>query len=379
MTPPQTTLIYPRAIRGKNQPWSRLRVSLLPICLLFSIGCATTKTMPTHPSRAAEKSEETSGVRFEAEEIRFREPVIPVSGGNLWRREVGNFTAEQLNTLLNTKPTGTLLRTTVIFEMHPASSLQIGSWKEMTVGLITYFPDGRVVESEAISAYIDNNFEFAIQQGFIFGGPVLEIASFIGAIYILTQPVLFNVFTCGCILAVGLSGVALNVAQGASQLVVAANEERRWSDLYMEALEQHAQDIRKELKNPSQPVYVPGLLESSPGSATPAPKATPKTTTKQQESQPLPLMVDPADSSLLEKPPNKPETVPAVRSPERSKEPIKSEGLQESQPSESDHQDPVPSPTDDPKESQEKPDEQAKPGAAAPQDAQEKTASDPAE
>lgn len=291
-----------------------------------TIGCATTKSMPVHPTRDIEEAKAASSIRFDSEQIRFRDPIMTVSGGNLWKREVGAYTAEQLNTALNTTPGGTPVSTEVTFEMHPASTLQLGSWKEMTIQLTTFFPNGRVVESDKISAYIDNNFEFAVQQCFVFGGPVLEIASFVGAIYVLTQPVLFNAFTCGCILAVGLSGVAMHLAQGVSQILVAANEERRWSDLYLDALEGHAQDIRDALKSGAPPKKLPSI--SNPYSENPAPSPPPP-------SPPSKTAPNSAPPSMIQDPADEPPPAPASPAPAPVESaPKDGAPVQENQPSE---------------------------------------------
>lgn len=250
------------------------RILLAVVVLPVLTGCATVMK-PIHPSAKADIGAPVTGVRFDAEEVSFREPAIPVSSGNIWKREVASYTADTLNDLVDADGEAPVARTVVTFEMHGPSMVQFGTWKEMTVRLVTTLPDGRVVRSEPRSEYLDSNIEYVASQCLVFGGPVLDIAAFVLAIYLFTTGALTTtnpaapVF-CGCLVGLALVGVGMNLAQGGLQYVIAALEERRWSDLYLEALKLHADDVRATLATRAPPV-----LPASPDAVVPLEPAPP--------------------------------------------------------------------------------------------------------
>lgn len=280
--------------------WSRILLAIVVLPVLT--GCATVMK-PIHPSAKADIGAPVTGVRFDAEEVSFREPAIPVSSGNIWKREVASYTADTLNDLVDADGTSPVARTVVTFEMHGPSMVQFGTWKEMTVRLVTTLPDGRVVRSEPRSEYLDSNLEYVASQCLVFGGPVLDIAAFVLAIYLFTTGALTTtnpaapVF-CGCLVGLALVGVGMNLAQGGLQYIIAALEERRWSDLYLEALKQHADDVRATLatRAPPPPAATPDLAPA--GDAPPAEGAgdvAPPVPVEPAVPPPPPPLTDPDD------------------------------------------------------------------------------------
>src|SRR5689334_11723476 len=109
--------------------------------LSLGAGC-TTVIKPTRPSEAAVSLGRVAGVRFDGEQVIIREPGMPVSPGRGWQREVANYTAKELNTLVDAQDEAPVARTSVTFDLASPSVLQIGPWKEMTILLTTTLPDG---------------------------------------------------------------------------------------------------------------------------------------------------------------------------------------------------------------------------------------------
>jgi len=272
--------------------------TLTVLLLIMSTACATAMS-PVHPTRDREAGPPVSGVRFDGEQVVFREPAMPVASGNIWKREVANYTATTLNALVDAEETAPAARTAVTFEMHGPSVIQIGSWKEMTVSITTRLPDGRLVRSAPESAYLDSNLEYAAQQALTFGGPILDIAAFVAGIYFIfaqgslvpsagsTLPMY-----CACIVGLGLAGLSLNAAQAGLQYLFASFEEQRWSDLYLRALEKHADDIRAELARPVVPGSSPETVPPPADVGAPLDTAPPP---DQIPPPPPPPIGDPAD------------------------------------------------------------------------------------
>lgn len=277
---------------------------ILAIALLVPVlgGCATVMK-PVHPSAKPDIGDPVAGVRFDTDEVSFREPALPVSSGNIWKREVATYTADTLNDLLDAEGTAPVARTVVTFEMHGPSMVQFGTWKEMTVRLVTTLPDGRVVRSEPKSEYLDSNVEYVAQQCLVFGGPILDIGAFVLAIYMFTTGALTTtnplapVF-CGCLVGLAFVGVSMNLAQGALQYAIAALEERRWSDLYLEALKEHAVDVRRTLATRAEPPRVitpplPGVPTAPPKDGQPSLEPLPPS--QAPDIPPPPPLADPDD------------------------------------------------------------------------------------
>ena len=266
----------------------------LPLALLVAqgAGCATTM-IPIHPSsRDMPPAEPVQGVRFDPDHIAFREPAQVVSTGNIWKREVARFAAERLNAHVAAAPGSPAAQTVVTFELSGPSMIQIGAYKEMTVTLRSTLPDGRVVKSAPLSGYLDSNLEFAAEQCLLYGGPVLDIAAFVVAIYLLSTNQLFTPWACGGIVLLAATGLSLNLAQGGLSMFVTYNEERRWSDLFAQALAQHADDVRAEVsKAPVRRLRPPAPASAHDASTGAEPRQVPPPTTL-----PPPLLDDPADA-----------------------------------------------------------------------------------
>ena len=254
---------------------------LVVAVLIAGSGCSTV-IKPIRPSYpiTSDGLASLQGVRFDGEEVQLREPGMPLSPSRSWQREVANNTASSMNTLLSTDDNAPVARTVVSFDLASPGALQIGIWKEMTVTLSSTLADGSVVRSQAVSGNIDDPLEYAGVTAVGVGGTVLDVVAGISSIFfIFTQDTVMGVVFIGAL----LGGLGLNLAHSASQYVVAGSEERRWSDLYAQALKQHAADVRA------------GAGKGPPPQTTKAP-LTPLT--------PLTPSRDPSDlPALLEPPP----------------------------------------------------------------------------
>ncbi len=302
------------------------RALALVLVALVSTGCATTM-VPVHPSGAASIGQPVDGVRFDRDKITFREPGAPISTGHIWRREVAQYSADQLNTLIDADPAAPAAETTVTMELHTGSVLSLGSSKELTVTMATTLPDGRRVVSEPRSGFIDNNVEYLSQQCLIFAGPILEVVSFVVAIFMLANfgigliPTLGIGATpgpgwalCGCLLFSAATGLILNGVQLLVQNAVAFFQERRASDVFLDALSAHADDVRRAIQAPpptkrAPPAAMPAPAdapppapaddpEGPPAEVAPPPAETappPAETAPPPDEAPPPILHDPAD------------------------------------------------------------------------------------
>lgn len=225
-------------------------------------------------------------VRFDGEETILREPGMPLSPSRAWQREVQNYTATSLNTLLSTTETAPNARTVVSFDMASPSVIQIGTWKEIEIVMTSTLPDGTVVKSAAIVGHIDDPLEYALMTGASVGGTVLNAVGTIAIILFFftgAQSAELGLVAIGSL----VGGILLSVAQSVGQYFVAANEEKRWSNLYATALTAHAGDVRKALAAPRRPAPLPASKEAKPDVVTP-----PKTPTDPSDAPP-PLLEKP--------------------------------------------------------------------------------------
>lgn len=258
-------------------------VATIMCASLLGSGCSTV-LKPTRPSEPVTSLGGMTSLRFEGEQVSVREPGMPLANSRAWQREVQNYTATSLNTLLSSPDLAPAANTIVIFDLASPGTLQLGIWKEMTIELLTTLPDGRVVRSKALTEHIDAPLEHFLVQGMRLGGSALDIGAAIASIvYILTQ----HPIACGCFVGSLVGGLTLNIGQSASGYFVAAAEERRWSDLYQRALREHARDIRRVLEDKAQ-----GVAPSA-SSATPSAPAAPSSVG--DALPPPPALVDPAD------------------------------------------------------------------------------------
>lgn len=249
---------------------ARLLLSLCAVVALsFGAGCSTIMK-PTRPDPPlAAEGAPLAGVRFDGESTTLREPGLPLSPNRSWQREVQNYTATSLNTLLGTTEEAPAARTVVSMDLAGPSAIQIGTWKEMTITLSSTLPDGSVIRSEPVSGSIDDGLEYALTTGLGVGGTVLDVTSAIAFIVLFIAP-----SPEVMILAVGalVGGLALNITQSSSQYFIAFSEERRWSNLYAKALAQHAQDVRKGIgKGPPAGTRVSTPPPVAPPTSTPGP------------------------------------------------------------------------------------------------------------
>ena len=258
---------------------------LVVVLLILGTGCSTI-IKPTRPSNplASDGLGQLPGVRFDGEEVQIREPGMPLSPSRSWQREVANHTATSLNALLSTDDNAPNARTVVSFDLAGPSVIQIGTWKEMTISLISTLPDGSVVRSAPLTGNIDDGLEYAAVTSLGVGGTILDVTAGISSIFFVFSP---SLLTGAIFIGALIGGLTLNLAQSGSQYLVAGSEEKRWSDLYATALTQHAKDIRA------------GIGKGPPPSTKPLTPLTPTTPTT-----PTTPSRDPSDPPpLLETPP----------------------------------------------------------------------------
>jgi len=267
---------------------SILRAFVVVVVALQAAAC-TTIVRPTRPSSPlARDGEALPGLRFDGEEIQIREPGMPVSPSRAWQREVANYTASALNESLGTDEMAPPARTIVTFDLASPSALQLGTWKEMTIGLTSTLPDGTVVKSAPVTGNIDDGVEHALVTGMGIGGTVLDVTAGISSIFFIFSP---SYVTGAVFIGALLGGLALNIGQSSAQYFVALSEEGRWSDLYATALRAHVADVRAQIgRGPPPP--------KAPPPPPPLPTSTPPTTTSPADpsdaASPPPLL-DPAE------------------------------------------------------------------------------------
>ncbi len=249
------------------------RLPLLAACLALALGAGcSTVIKPTRPDTPlVADGPPLAGVRFDGDATVLREPGQPLSPSRTWQREVQNYTATSLNTLLAADDEAPTARTIATMDLAGPSALQIGTWKEMTIGLTSTLPDGTVVKSEPVTGNIDDGFEYAVTTTLGVSATVLEVTS--------VAALLYSVVTRdpnGWLVVLGslVGGIGLYVAQSSSQYIIAASEQTRWSNLYAGALSQHARDVRTRIgtgppPRPPAPVPSPAAPPGDPSDAPP--------------------------------------------------------------------------------------------------------------
>ncbi|MBI1944438.1 MAG: hypothetical protein HYS27_02010 [Deltaproteobacteria bacterium] len=252
--------------RPRTEPVGFVAVAL---ALAFATGCSTV-IKPTRPDPPlVADGAPLAGVRFDGDSTALREPGLPVSPGRGWQREVQNYTATSLNTLLSTPDDAPAARTITSMDLAGPSAIQIGTWKEMTIALTSTLPDGTVVKSEPVTGNIDDGFEYAVVTGLGVGGTVLDVTSAVAFIFLfISQDPTVMYVAIGAL----VGGLALNIAQSSSQYFVAASEERRWSNLYAQALAAHAREVRQRIGTgppPRPPLPSPPDVPADPSDAPP--------------------------------------------------------------------------------------------------------------
>lgn len=260
----------------------RISPVLVALAVALGSGCSTI-IKPTRPDQPITKEgDAVSGLRFDGEETILREPGMPLSPSRSWQREVANYTATSLNTILQTPDDAPAARTIVSFDLASPSVIQIGTWKEMTITMSSTLPDGSVIKSQPVSKNIDDPIEYTIITGMGVGGTILDVTAGISTLFFFfTRDPNVGLIAIGAL----LGGLSLNLGQSAGQYFVAAAEEKRWSNLYAEAIQIHAADVRK------------GMGTGPPRKAAPPPP--PPTTTEQP---PTGDPSDPPPPPLLETP-----------------------------------------------------------------------------
>ena len=273
------------------------RALALLVVVVVGTGCSTV-IKPTRPSEPLQELGRVPGLRFEGESVQIREPGTPLSPSRAWQREVANYTARSLNTLLATPEDAPVARTTVTFDLGAPGVLQIGTWKTMDIVLTTVLPDGRIVKSEPVTGSIDDPLEYAGYTALGVCGTALDVGAGILAItfFLPCGFAPFGEYTLLVLVGALVGGLSLNLAQSGAQYLIAASEETRWSNLFAVALKQHAQDIRdgKAKPPPPPPPPLPGAPTAAPTTTTP-----PATTTAPPPptTEPPPPLLDPAEAA----------------------------------------------------------------------------------
>src|SRR4051794_21061663 len=104
-----------------NRALNAAAVVVIVAAVAGGAGCSTIirPTKPDTPLTAL--GEPLAGVRFDGEETVLREPGMPLSPSRSWQREVSNYTATALNTVLSTKEDAPTAHTVVSFDMASPS------------------------------------------------------------------------------------------------------------------------------------------------------------------------------------------------------------------------------------------------------------------
>lgn len=286
-----------------------IRALALLVAVVVSAGCSTV-IKPTRPSDPLQEIGATTGFRFDGESVQIREPGTPLSPSRAWQREVSNYTARSLNTLLATPEDAPVARTTVTFDLGAPGILQLGTWKTMDIVVTSVLPDGRVVKSEAVTGNIDDPLEYAGYTALGVCGTVLDVGAGILALTLFLPCAgvggAFGPATLPIVIGALVAGLGLNLAQSGAQYLIAASEETRWSNLFAVALKQHAQDILAgKGTRPPPPPAAPTTAPPAPAAGPPAPPAgtapttpPPATTTTPPATtpaEPPPPLLDPAE------------------------------------------------------------------------------------
>jgi hypothetical protein len=266
---------------------SILRSFVVAVVALQAVAC-TTMVRPTRPSSPLVRDGEAlTGLRFDGEEVQIREPGMPVSPSRAWQREVANYTASALNESLGTDDMAPAARTIVTFDLASPSALQLGPWKEITIGLTSTLPDGTVVRSAPVTGNIDDGLEHALVTGMGIGGTVLDVTAGISSIFFIFSP---SFVTGAVFIGALVGGLALNIGQSTAQYFVALSEEGRWSDLYATALRAHVVDVRAQIGRGPPPLKTP-----PPPLTTPTTPTTPTAPSDPSDAASPPPLLDPAE------------------------------------------------------------------------------------
>ncbi|MBM4281770.1 MAG: hypothetical protein FJ137_13755 [Deltaproteobacteria bacterium] len=267
-------------------------VVVIVVCGAASTGCVTTATpiRPTTPVVA--DGPRVAGLRFDGEQIRIREPGVPVSPDRRWQRSVANHAATALNRALSTTEVAPLAATTVTFDLAEPPAFAFGPHKDMTITLSTTLPDGGVVRSEPVRGLLDTWPEAALTGGLVATGIAFDLLSVVAVLYFLANSGLPGPVLLGA-LALGLG---VNLAQAGADQFVALAEETRWSDLFADALRRHASEVRRRLgaadgppsSMGTRPSIDPSDVDGPPPALTPPPVAPPPLSSPPPVSPPSP-------------------------------------------------------------------------------------------
>lgn len=243
--------------------WHRWLQALGAWLVIFGLGACNVTMRPTRPDQALTAGEHAPGIRFATDEIEIRESGMPLSTSRSWDREVQIYTASQLNRLLSTDEMAPAIRTIVLFDSPPPPSFEFGSWKEMTIELTSVLPDGSTVRSTPVTGFIDSAVEQMGVQCLGVTGSVLDVAaSLVGLVYVFSPA--SSELACGLFVGALVGGLTLNLAQNAAGHWSKLRQQTRWSNLYAEALEQHAEDIRQRLSRGPRPKTPPPAPAPAP-------------------------------------------------------------------------------------------------------------------
>jgi hypothetical protein len=261
-----------------------VRFFVVLMWLVPAMAC-TTVIRPTRPSApVVREGEPLTDLRFDGDEIQIREPGMPLSPSRSWQREVANYAAGALNEALSTNELAPTAKTIVTFDLASPTALQIGPWKEMTIGLTSTLPDGTVVKSQPVVGPIDDVVEYGVVTGMGIGGTVLDVTAGAASIFFIFSP---SFVTGAVFLGALVGGLALNIGQTGAQYVCAMNEESRWSELFATALRAHAADVRAR-RGRGPP---PGASTSQ----TAPPTTPPSTSSDPVDPASPPPLLDPAE------------------------------------------------------------------------------------
>ncbi len=242
------------------------RLCLYGLTLSVLSGCATSM-QPVKASRKVATVGSTKNVGYAPKDVQIIDAGTRVTQGRLWKKEVSNYTAQTMETITgkNQSPGGDTL--SVAFEMGPGSAWGAGAFREMSIHVTSNLANGQQVRSGPVTGYLDKGTEYKIATGLNITSMLLGGA---GTAWFLAGRLVFPNVTQEQFIGVGLGLIGGGLVVQGSHLWFKNHmvrlQEKRWSNLYLDALESHVEDIARA---PAQ-----ALQRQNTGAATTAPSSS---------------------------------------------------------------------------------------------------------
>jgi|GEM_PF-1966693 len=289
-------------------------VQLLALLLgtLVVTGCATPMLRPQLADDPTALDEQAD-VAFAPERVLVRQPGASIGESVEWVQSIQDYTAESLNTLASTSTDADeasapmALRTEVVFDVNEGAADFLADDQAVRVALSTTFPDGRQVHTER-KGTLEDPTEVLAEQACAVSGPVLDAVAFAGVLFLLSTTTLaaMHPMACGCLVGTALTGLAANVGHQGLAHYFRMKKEERLSQLYADALQEHAQHVVAMAKGrvppplsteTPLPTQLPGLNDDAapPPPMTSPPAEDPSTAPPVADDHGAVDDIDPAD------------------------------------------------------------------------------------